>query len=70
MSRGVAVVGWVGVCVSSQEDLRIALALQSIDLILFFFVKQPLRKATEFVLKLLAHLSAILLFLAGTQAYN
>ena len=35
----------------------------------FFFVKQPLRKPTGFASKLLAHLSAILLTLAGTQAY-
>ena len=34
-----------------------------------FFVEQPLRKATEFASKLLAHLSAILLAITGAQAY-
>ena len=33
-----------------------------------FLVKQPLCKATKFALKLLAHMSGILLALAGTQA--
>ena len=33
-----------------QEDLRIASAQQSVDLKRVFFVKQPLRKATEFAL--------------------
>ena len=34
-----------------------------------FFVKQPLRKATEFVSKLLAQLSAILLVFASARVH-
>ena len=52
---------WIG-----QEDLRIASALQKIQFKhAFFSIKQPLHKATEFWLKLLGQLSAILLAFAS-----
>ena len=43
--------------------------LQKIQLKHGIFIKQPLRKATEFVLKLLVQLSAILFAFASAQAY-
>ena len=74
-SQRVTVVGCVCVCVCPVQFFHTVTnrprrptdrLSAAIDLFkTCFFVKQPLRKATEFALKLLTHLPASLLALAG-----